>query len=219
MTAGGLTLSKFGGKKEKVKIVQSHQQENEIQSSPCLPDRLDVFLGLHPQWGNTGVPGVSWTLVCRQRGAHGAYVGQMRAVSQGRGVQEGAWQGWVHGWRRRWRRRRVTSREALCAADEAGEWLQGGGGGGEPRVQLQAGTQRAAGGAAEGEQRGGGGVLELDGAHLQLLLATPLGSPVLEPHLKSKNGLCIYPFYLFYSFNHLKSNTGWEYRNIYKYGS
>lgn len=154
-------------------------------ASPRLPNRLNMFLGLHPQWGNTGVPWISWALVRRGRGAHRAHVGQVRAVSQGRGVEEGGRQGRGHG---RGRRRGVSAWEAVWARDEAREGLQGGGGGdrgGEPGVQLQAGAQGAGGRAAEGEQ-GGGGVLQLDGAHLQLLLPTPLSPPVLEPHLKRK---------------------------------
>lgn len=86
-------------------------------------------------------------------------------MSQGRGVEEGGRQRRGHG---RGRRRCVSAREALCATDEAREGLQGGGGGdwgGEPGVQLQTRAQGAGGRAAEGEQ-GGGGVLELDGAHL-----------------------------------------------------
>lgn len=113
-------------------------------------------------------------------------MGQVSAVSQRRRVEEGGRQGRGHGGRRR---RGVSAREALRACDEAGEGLQGGGGGdggGEPGVQLQAGAQGAGGGAAEGEQGGAGGVLELDGAHLQLLLPTPLGTPVLEPNLERK---------------------------------
>lgn len=157
---------------------------NLHSASPGLPNRLNMFLGLHPQWGNTGVPWVSWALVHRGRGAHRAHVGQVRAVSQGRGVKEGRRQGRGHG---RGRRRGVSTREALRARDEAREGLQGGGGGdrgGEPGVKLQTGAQGAGGRAAEGEQGGGGSVLELDGTHLQLLLSTPLGPPVLEPHLE-----------------------------------
>lgn len=111
-------------------------------------------------------------------------MGQVRAMSQRRGVEEGGRQGRGHGGGRR---RGVSAREALGASDEAREGLQGGGGGdwgGEPGIQLQTGAQGAGGRAAEGEQ--GGGVLELDGAHFQLLLPTPLGPPVLEPHLKKK---------------------------------
>lgn len=168
---------------------------NVHSASPRLPNRLNMFLGLHPQWGNTGVPWISWALVRRGRGAHGAHVGQVRAVSQGRGVEEGGGQGRGHG---RGRRRGVSAREALWARDEAREGLQGRGGGdrgGEPGVQLQTGAQGAGGRAAEGEQGGGGGVLELDGAHLQLLLPTPLGPPVLEPHLRRKRRI----FFIFNS--------------------
>lgn len=67
-------------------------------------------------------------------------MGQVRAVSQGWGVEEGGWQGRGQG---RGRRRGVSAREALRARDEAWEGLQGGGGGdwgGEPGVQLQAGA-------------------------------------------------------------------------------
>lgn len=113
-------------------------------------------------------------------------MGQVRVVAQGRAAEEGGRQGRGHGWRRR---RGVSTREALGACDEAWERLQGGGGGdggGEPGLQLQPRAQGAAGGAAEGEQGGGGGVLELNGADLQLLLPTPLGPPVLEPHLKKE---------------------------------
>lgn len=155
------------------------------RASPRLSNRLNVFLGFHPQWGNTGVPWISWALVRGGWGAHRANVGQVRAVSQGRRVQEGSRQRRRHG---RGRRRRISAREALRAANEAGERLQGGGSGErrwEPGVQLQTGGQGAAGRAAEGEQRGGR-VLEFDGAHLQLLLPSPLSSPVLKPHLTRK---------------------------------
>lgn len=111
---------------------------------------------------------------------------QVRAVSQGRGAEKGGRHGRGHGGGRG---RSVSAREALRACDEARQGLQGGGGGdrgGEPGVQLQIGAQGAGGRAAEGEQGGRGGVLELNGAHLQLLLPTPLGSSVLEPHLKRK---------------------------------
>ena len=157
-----------------------------LWASPRLPDRLNMFLGLHPQRGDTGVPGVGRALVHGGRGAHGAHVGQVSAVSQRRRVEEGGRQGRGHGGGRR---RGVSAWEALRARDEAREGLQGGGGGdggGEPGVQLQAGAQGAGGGAAEGEQGGAGGVLQLDGAHLQLLLPTPLGTPVLEPNLERK---------------------------------
>lgn len=121
-------------------------------------------------------------------------MGQVRAVSQGRrGVEEGGRQGRGHGGGRG---RGVSAWEALRARDEAREGLQGGGGGdrgGEPGVELQAGAQGAGGRAAEGEQ-GGGGVLELDGAHLQLLLPTPLGPAVLEPHLKRKKRIFYFQF-------------------------
>lgn len=123
-------------------------------------------------------------------------MGQVRAVSQGWGVEEGGWQGRGHG---RWRRRGVSAREALRARDEAWEGLQGGGGGdwgGEPGVQLQTGAQGAGGRAAEGEQ-GGGGVLELDGTHLQLLLPTPLGPSVLEPHLRRERGGFLFSIQLY----------------------
>lgn len=184
------------------KNIQSHQCEygvryfREMQhlkstlgiqsASPRLPDRLNVFFSLHPQWGYTGVPWICWALVCGGWRAHRAEVGQVCVVSQGWGTEKGGRQGRRHG-RRRWRG--VSPRESLWAADEAWQWLQGCGGGergGEPGVQLQSGAQGAAGRAAEWEQRGGG-VLELDGTHLQLLLPTPLGSPVLKPHLKTKN--------------------------------
>lgn len=118
-------------------------------------------------------------------------MGQVRAVSQGRAVEEGGRQGRGHG---RGRRRGVRGREALRAAEESREALQGGGGGdgrGEPGVQLQTGAQGAGGGAAQGEQRGGG-VLEVDGAHLQLLLPAPLGPTVLEPHLRRKGRIFIF---------------------------
>lgn len=85
-------------------------------ASPRLPDGLNVFLGLHPQRGNARVPGVNRAVVGRGRGAHGAHVGQVRAVSQGRGVEEGRRQGGGHG---RGRRRCVSAREALRAGDEA----------------------------------------------------------------------------------------------------
>lgn len=153
-------------------------------ASPCLPNRLNVLLSLHPQWSNTGVPRISWALVCRGRQAHRADVRQVRAVSQGWGVEEGWWQGRGQGWRRR---RRVSAWEALRVADEARERLQRSGGGdrgGEPGLQLQPRAQRAGGRTTEREQRRGRGILKLDGAHLQLLLSTPLGSPVLEPNLK-----------------------------------
>lgn len=117
-------------------------------------------------------------------------MGQVRGVSQNRGAEEGGRQRRGHGGRGRWG---VGSRQALRAANETREGLQRGGGGdgaGEPGVQLQTRAQRAAGSATEGEQRGGrGGVLELDGAHLQLLLAAPLGPTVLEPHLKAEGGV------------------------------
>lgn len=145
-----------------------------------------MFLGLEPQRGNTGVPGIGRALVHGGWGADGAHVGQVRVVAQGRAAEEGGRQGRGHGWRRR---RGVSTREALGACDEAWERLQGGGGGdggGEPGLQLQPRAQGAAGGAAEGEQGGGGGVLELNGADLQLLLPTPLGPPVLEPDLKKE---------------------------------
>lgn len=111
-------------------------------------------------------------------------MGQVRAVSQRRGVEEGGRQRRGDGRRRRWGE---GAGQALRAGDEAREGLQGGGGGDggrEPGVQLQTGAQRAGGGAAKGEQGGsGGGVLHFDGAHLQLLLTTPLGPTVLEPDL------------------------------------
>lgn len=161
---------------------------SELRPSPCLPHWLNMFFRLHPQRGNTGVPGVSWALVHRGRGAH---LGQVGAVSQNRGAEEGGRQRRGHGGRGRWG---VRSRQALRAGHESREGLQrggGGDGGGEPGVQLQTRAQRAAGGATEGEQRGWrGGVLELDGAHLQLLLAAPLGPSVLEPHLKTERSVC-----------------------------
>lgn len=153
-------------------------------ASPCLPNRLNVLLSLHPQWSNTGVPRISWALVCRGRQAHRADVRQVRAVSQGWGVEEGWRQGRGQGRRRR---RRVRAWEALRVADEARERLQRSGGGdrgGEPGLQLQPRAQRAGGRTTEREQRRGRGILKFDGAHLQLLLSTPLGSPVLEPNLK-----------------------------------
>lgn len=117
-------------------------------------------------------------------------MGQVGAVSQDRGAQEGGRQRRGHGGRRR---RGVGSLQARRAGHEAREALQrggGGDGGGEPGVQLQSRAQGAAGRTAEGEQRrrGRGGVLEPDGAHLQLLLAPPLGPSVLEPHLKTRGG-------------------------------
>lgn len=116
-------------------------------------------------------------------------MGQVRAVSQRRGVEEGGRQRRGDGRRRR---RGEGAGQALRASDEAREGLQGGRGGDggrEPGVQLQTGAQGAGGGAAEGEQGGGGGgVLHLDGAHLQLLLTTPLGPAVLEPDLMREEG-------------------------------
>lgn len=165
--------------------------------SPCLPHCLNMFLGLHPQRGNTGVPGVGWALVYRGRGAH---VGQVGAVSQNRGAEERGRQRRGHGGRGRWG---VRSLQARRASHEAREGLQrggGGDGGGEPGVQLQTRAQGGAGRAAEGEQRRGrGGVLQLDGAHLQLLLAAPLGPSVLEPHLKVEEGFWILIIQCFYS--------------------
>lgn len=153
--------------------------------SPRLADRLNMFLGLHPQRGDTGVPGIRRALVHRGRRAHGAHVGQVGAVSQRGGAEEGGGQGRGDGWG--WGRGEGGG-QALGAGHEARERLQrgrGGDGGREPGVQLQTGAQGAAGGAAEGEQGGGGGgVLHLDGGHLKLLLATPLSATVLEPHLK-----------------------------------
>lgn len=158
-------------------------------ASPRLPNRLNVFLGLHPQRGNTGVSRIRRALVHGGRGTHWAHVGQVRAVSQRRGVEEGGGQRRGDGRRRRWGE---CAGQALRASDEAREGLQGGGGGDggrEPGVQLQTGAQGAGGGAAEGEQGGGGGgVLHLDGAHLQLLLTTPLGPTVLEPDLMKEEG-------------------------------
>ena len=98
---------------------------------------------------------------------------------------------------RRWRRVTPT-REPLGAAYEPGEAGQGRGGrgagdrGGEPGVQVQTpwAVQRVGGGAAEGEQ-GRGGVLQPDGAHFQLLLAPPLGTSVLEPHLNTPEERCV----------------------------
>lgn len=114
-------------------------------------------------------------------------MGQVRAVSQDRGAKEGGRQRRGHGGGRG---RGVGSRQALRAGHEAREGLQrggGGDGGGEPGLQLQTRAQGGAGWATKGEQRGGrGGVLELDGAHLQLLLPTPLGPSVLEPHLRTE---------------------------------
>lgn len=151
-----------------------------LTTSPCLSNGLNVFLGFHPQRGNTGVSGVKWTLVTHCR-AHRANVGQVSIMSQGGGTdkREGRRQGGR-------RRGCVSARESLWASDEAGEWLQGGGGGdgtGQPGVQLQPWAQRVSRGAAERQQRRGG-VLQFDGTDLELLLAPPLCTPVLEPHLK-----------------------------------
>lgn len=143
-------------------------------------------------------------------------MGQVRAVSQGWGVEEGGWQGRGHG---RGRRRGVSAREALRARDEAWEGLQGGGGGdwgGEPGVQLQTGAQGAGGRAAEGEQ-GGGGVLELDGTHLQLLLPTPLGPSVLEPHLRRERRIFYFQFnFIYLSLQLTNQANRYTQRNTFK---